>query len=100
MLLIRACSSTWQRIYLRKGVGQRRDRLFAQVEDRLVGGVPKWLWQSLKLVPGSVWEAKDPVTHRPRSGCLTCCESLTSVTQDRLVLGDKSMTKDLGTRQA
>jgi len=34
----------WQWVYIRKGVGQRRDRLFEQMKDRLVGGVPKWLW--------------------------------------------------------
>jgi hypothetical protein len=51
---------TWQRVFLRKGVGQRRDRLFEEMKDRLVGGIPKWLRQSFKLVPGSVWEAKDP----------------------------------------
>jgi hypothetical protein len=28
-----------------------------------MGGVPEWLRQSFKLVPGSVREAKDPVTH-------------------------------------
>ena len=54
---------TRQRIYLGKWVGKRRDWLFEQVEDRLVGGVPEWLRQSFKLVPGSIREAKDPVTH-------------------------------------
>jgi hypothetical protein len=53
---------TWQRVCLRKGVGQRRDRLFEEMKDRLVGGIPKWLRQSFKLVPGSVWEAKEPIT--------------------------------------
>jgi hypothetical protein len=28
-----------------------------------VGRVPEWLWQSFKLVPDFVREAKDPVTH-------------------------------------
>jgi hypothetical protein len=50
-------------VFLWKRVGQRRDRFLEQMKDRLVGGVPKWLRQSFKLVPGSVWEAKDPVTH-------------------------------------
>jgi hypothetical protein len=54
---------TWQRIYLGKRVGKRRDWLFEQVEDRPMGGVPEWLRQSLKLVPDSVREAKDPVTY-------------------------------------
>ena len=39
------------------------ESLFEQVKDRPVGGVPKWLRQSFKLVPGPVREAKDPVTH-------------------------------------
>jgi len=54
---------TWQRIYLGKRVGKRRDWLFEQVEDRPMGGVPEWLRQSFKLVPDSVREAKDPVTY-------------------------------------
>jgi hypothetical protein len=28
-----------------------------------VGGVPKWLRQPFELIPDSVREAKDPVTH-------------------------------------
>ena len=52
-----------QRIYLGKRVGKPKDWFFEQVEDRPVGGIPKWLRQSLELVPGSVREAKDPVTH-------------------------------------
>jgi hypothetical protein len=28
-----------------------------------VGGVPKWLGQPFELIPDSVREAKDPVTH-------------------------------------
>jgi hypothetical protein len=54
---------TWQRIYVGKWVGKRRDRLFEKVKDRPVGRVPEWLWQSFKLVPDFVREAKDPVTH-------------------------------------
>jgi hypothetical protein len=54
---------TRQRVFRGKGVGERRDRLFEQMKDRLAGGVPKWLRQSFKFIPGSVWEAKDPVTH-------------------------------------
>jgi hypothetical protein len=54
---------TWQRIYLGKRVGKRRDWLLEQVEDRPVGGVPEWLRQAFDFVPGSVREAKDPVTH-------------------------------------
>lgn len=54
---------TWQRIYLGKRVGKRRDWFFEQVKDRPVSGVPQWLRQSFKLVPGPVREAKDPVTH-------------------------------------
>ena len=46
-----------------KRVGKRRDWLFEQVKDSRVGGVPERLRQSFKLVPGSVREAKDPVTH-------------------------------------
>ena len=53
----------WQRIYLGKGVGKRRDWFFEQVKDRPMGGVPQWLRQSFELVPGLVREAKDPVTH-------------------------------------
>lgn len=45
------------------GVVAIPDWLFEQVEDRVVGDVPKWLRQSFKLVSGSVREAKDPVTH-------------------------------------
>ena len=41
---------TWQRIYLGKRVGERRDWLFEQVKDRPVGGVPQWLRQSFKLL--------------------------------------------------
>jgi hypothetical protein len=55
--------STWQRVCLGKWVGKRGDWFFEQVEDRPVGGVPEWLRQSFKLVPGSVREAKDPITH-------------------------------------
>jgi len=54
---------TRQRVYFGKWVGKRRDWFFEQVEDRPMGCVPKWLRQSLELVPGSVREAKDPVTH-------------------------------------
>ena len=46
-----------------KWVGKRGDWLFEQVEDRPVGGVPQCLRQSFDLVPGSVREATDPVTH-------------------------------------
>ena len=53
----------WQRIVLGKRVGKRRDWLLEQMKDRPVGGVPKWLQQSLELVSGSVREAEDPVTH-------------------------------------
>jgi len=35
----------------------------AGLRIRSVSGVPKWLRQSFELVPGSVREAKDPVTH-------------------------------------
>ena len=54
---------TRQRVYLRKWVGKRRDGFVEQVKDRPVGSVPEWLRQSFELVPGSVREAKDPVTH-------------------------------------
>ena len=53
---------TWQRIYLGKRVGKRRDWLFEQMKDRPVGGVPEWLRQSFEVVPGPFWEPKDPVT--------------------------------------
>lgn len=52
-----------QGVYFGKWVGKRRDWLIEQVKDRPVGGVPKWLRQSLELVSGSVREAEDPVTH-------------------------------------
>jgi hypothetical protein len=55
--------SAWQRIYLGKGVGKRRDWFFEQVKDRPVGGAPQWLRQPFELVPGSVREPKDPVTN-------------------------------------
>ena len=48
---------------LRERVGKRRDWFFEQVKDRPVGGVPKWLRQSFELVPDSVREAEDRVTH-------------------------------------
>jgi hypothetical protein len=54
---------TWQRVCFRKRVGKSWDWFLEQVEDHLMGGVPEWLRQSFKLVPGSVREAKDPVTH-------------------------------------
>jgi hypothetical protein len=55
--------STWQRVCFGKWVGKRRDWFFEQVKDRPVGGIPKWLRQSFELVPGSVGEPKDPITH-------------------------------------
>jgi uncharacterized protein YfaQ (DUF2300 family) len=48
---------------LQETVGKSWDWFLEQVEDHLMGGVPEWLRQSFKLVPGSVREAKDPVTH-------------------------------------
>jgi hypothetical protein len=54
---------TWQRISVGKRVSKRRDWLFEQVKDRLVGGIPELLRQSFELVPGPVWEPKEPVTH-------------------------------------
>jgi hypothetical protein len=54
---------TGQGVYVGKWVSKRRDWLFEQVEDGLVGGVPKWLRKSFGLVPGPVRKAKDPVTH-------------------------------------
>ena len=54
---------TWQRVSFGKRGGKSWDWLLEQVEDHLMGGVPEWLRQSFKLVPGSVREAKDPVTH-------------------------------------
>jgi len=54
---------TWQRICFGKRVGKRRGWLFEQMKDRPLGGAPKGLRQSFKLVPGSVREAKDSVTH-------------------------------------
>ena len=54
---------TWQRVCFRKRVGKSWDWFLEQVEDHLMGGVPEWLRQSFKLVPGSVREAKDPITH-------------------------------------
>jgi hypothetical protein len=54
---------TWQRVCFRKRVGKSWDWFLEQVEDHLMGGVPEWLRQSFKFVPGSVREAKDPVTH-------------------------------------
>ncbi len=54
---------TWQRVCFGKGVGRRRDWFFEQVKDRPVGGVPKWLRQPFELVPDSVREAEDRVTH-------------------------------------
>jgi hypothetical protein len=58
----------WQRICLRKWVGKRGDWLFEEVKDCPVGGVPKWLRQSFKLVPGSVREA--PVSGRGFRGLI------------------------------
>jgi hypothetical protein len=52
----------WQRISVGKRVSKRRDGLFEQMKDRLVGGVPKQLRQSFELVPGPVREPEDPVT--------------------------------------
>ena len=54
---------TWQRIWLGKRVSKRGDRLVEQVKDRPVGGVPEWLRQPVKLVPGPVREPQDRVTH-------------------------------------
>ncbi len=52
-----------QWIFLGKRVGERGNWLFEQMENRSVGGVPKWLRQPFYLIPGPVGEAKDPVTH-------------------------------------
>ena len=58
---------SWQRIYFGKRVGKRRDWLFEQVKDRTVGGVPKWLRQSFKFVPGSVRKRRTrSLTNSPR----------------------------------
>ena len=54
---------TRQRVCFRKRVGKSWDWFLEQVEDYLMGGVPEWLRQSFKLVPGSVREAKESVTH-------------------------------------
>jgi|HubBroStandDraft_6_1064221.scaffolds.fasta_scaffold1377047_1 hypothetical protein len=54
---------TWQRVYVGKRVGKCRDWFFEQVKNRPVSGVSKRLRQSFKLVPSSVREAKNPVTH-------------------------------------
>jgi hypothetical protein len=54
---------TRQGIFLGKRVGERRNWLFEQKEDRPVGSVPKWLWQRFNFVPGPVVETEDPVTH-------------------------------------
>jgi hypothetical protein len=54
---------TWQRIAVGKRVSKRRDWLFEQVKDRLVGGVPELLRQSFELVPGPVGKPEEPVTH-------------------------------------
>jgi hypothetical protein len=54
---------TWQRVLIGKWVGQRWDWFVEQVEDCPVGGVPERLRQCLQVVPGSVREAKNPVTH-------------------------------------
>jgi hypothetical protein len=54
---------TWQRVCFGKWVGKSREWFFEQVKDRPVGGIPKWLRQSFKLVPGSVRKTKNPVTH-------------------------------------
>jgi len=53
----------WEGVCLGKWVGKRRDWFFEQVKNCLLGGVSKWLRQSFKLVPGSIWEPEDPVTH-------------------------------------
>jgi hypothetical protein len=53
----------WQRVPFGKRVGKCRDWFFEQVKDRPVGGAPQWLRQPFELVPGSVREPKDPVTH-------------------------------------
>ncbi len=53
----------WERVCLGKWVGKRRDWFFEQVKNCPLGGVSKWLRQSFKLVPGSIWEPEDPVTH-------------------------------------
>jgi hypothetical protein len=54
---------TWQGVYLWERIGERRDWFFEQVKDSPLGGVTKWLRQTFEFVPGSVREAKDPVTH-------------------------------------
>jgi hypothetical protein len=53
----------WQRIPVGKRVSKRGNWLFEQMKDRPVGGIPERLRQSFDLVPGTVWEPKDPVTH-------------------------------------
>jgi len=52
-----------QRVCFGERVGKRRDWFFEQVEDRPLGGVPKRLRQSFKLVPGSIRKTENPVTH-------------------------------------
>jgi hypothetical protein len=55
--------SARQRICFGKWVGKRRDRFLKQVKDHPMGGIAKWLRQSLDLIPGSIRDAKRPVTH-------------------------------------
>jgi hypothetical protein len=54
---------TRQRVCFGKRVGKCRDWFFKQMENRPMGGVSKRLRQSFELVPGSVRETKDLVTH-------------------------------------
>ena len=60
---------TWQRVCFGEGVGKRRDWFFEQVKDRPVGGVPKWLRQSFKLVPTLSGKRRTgSLTNSPRLG--------------------------------
>jgi hypothetical protein len=53
---------TRQWVCFGKWVGKRWNRFFEVMEDCSVGGIPKWLRQSFKLVPDPVWKTKNPVT--------------------------------------
>jgi hypothetical protein len=54
---------TWQGVNVGKWVGKRRHWFFEQVKNGPMGGVPQWLRESFDLVPSSVREPKDSVTH-------------------------------------
>jgi hypothetical protein len=54
---------TRQRVYFGERVGKCRNWFFEQVKDCPMGSVSKRLRQLFDFIPGSVREAKNPVTH-------------------------------------